>query len=144
MGVNGKVSPLDVHRFIKCVFSGLFLAILLPSQILKRSIPSAGLTQKAASKTTSSSSHTALVDGKSCRHRFLTLVVEVHLSSKVYVPVCTSQTTRCTSASHFSCGLSASFNDLTPRSTRMLSWMLLLPAQCHLKSMLFPGSKLRD
>ncbi|KAG1839362.1 hypothetical protein F4604DRAFT_1885307 [Suillus subluteus] len=46
--------------------------------------------------------------------------------------------------SHFSCGLPALFNDLTPRSTRMRSWMLLLPVQRRLKSVSFPGSKLRN
>lgn len=69
MGVIGKL-VLDVHRFIERMFSGLFLAILLPSQILKRSIHSAGLIQKVVLRTTSSSSHTALVDGKSCQRRF--------------------------------------------------------------------------
>lgn len=144
MGAIGKVSLLDVHRFIHYMFSGLFLATLLPSQILKRSIHSVGLIQKAVLRTILSSSHTALVDGKSCQHRFLTSIIEVRLSLKVCVLVSTSQITRCTLASHFSCGLSVLLNDLTLRSIRTLSWTLLLLVQRHLKLMSFPGSKLRS
>jgi hypothetical protein len=143
MGATGKVTS-RYTSLIKCIFPGPFLAIPLSSQILKRLIPSAGLIQKVALRTISSSSHTALVDGKSYRHDFFIPITEVHLSLKVCVPVCTSQTTHCTLVSHFSCGLSALLNDLTPRSTRMPSWTLLLPMQNHLKSMLFPGSKLRS
>jgi hypothetical protein len=51
MAAIGKVLLHDVKCFIKRTFPGLFLAILSPSQILKISIPSVGLIQKAALKT---------------------------------------------------------------------------------------------
>jgi hypothetical protein len=51
MAVIGMMLLHDVHYCAKRVFSGLFLAILASSQILKHSIPSAGLIQKAALRT---------------------------------------------------------------------------------------------
>lgn len=71
------------------MFAGLFRAILLPSQIVKRSITSAGCIPEATPKTMSNSSLTALVDGRPCRKHFLTLSLKFTCHEKC-VPVCTS------------------------------------------------------